>query len=304
MEIRRRLIQVIPSGRIMLAFCLLPLFVVFLAPAAAWGGDFTSGLLWRIEAAGVTPSHLFGTIHSEDERVVTLAAPVREAFDDASSVTLEITMDPAALITASLAMMLTDGRTLKDIVGDALYQKTVRALADYSVPEMMAAQLKPWAAATTLSMPKPATGLVLDMALYQEAVAAGKPVDGLETVDEQLKVFDDMEERHQTAMLRDAVEHLPEVRAELQALLEAWLDRDLAGLETIGEKSMQRADEEFIKMFEQNLIVNRNHRMAERMQERLKKGGAFIAVGALHLPGEDGLLNLLEKRGYRVTRVW
>ena len=304
MDIRRRLIDC--RLRVRYAGVLLALIAlaVWMHPPDALGGDFTRGLLWRIEAADAEPSYLFGTIHSEDARVLALAPPVRQAFDGAHRICLEITLDAATLVTTSLAMMLTDGRTLKDIVGDDLYQKTVAALADYAVPEMVTAQLKPWAAATTLIMPKPVTGVVLDTAFYRDGVAAGKPVEGLETVAEQLQVFENVEERHQVTLLRDTVEHLPEVRADYEALLAAWLDRDLDRLVAIGDASLQRTDDDFFKSFKRTLIVDRNHRMDERMQPYLKTGGAFIAVGALHLPGKEGLLNLLEKRGYKVVRVW
>jgi len=283
---------------------LLVSFVAMPAPSA-FGGDFSRGLLWRIEPAGGEPSYLFGTIHSEDARVLALAPPVRQAFDGARQVCLEIPMDPVTLVKTSVAMMLTDdSRTLKDIVGDDLYRKTVQALADYAIPEIVAERLKPWAAATTLTLPRPMTGKVLDSTFYEDGVAAGKAVDGLETIDEQLQVFENIKESDQVAMLRDTVDHLSDVREEYDAMLSAWLDRDLDKLVALGEASLQRTDGDFFKDFERILITSRNHRMDERMQPYLKTGGAFVAVGALHLPGGEGLLNLLEKRGYSVVRVW
>lgn len=300
MDIWRRLFDCVRRARLPVAALLATLA---LHPAVA-GGDFSRGLLWRVDVGTAAPSYLFGTIHAEDARVVTLAQPVQAAFDESRQVVLELVLDGETLVAASVAMLLTDGRTLKDIVGQDLYAKTLVALEAYAVPEPVAARLKPWAVATTLVMPKPVTGIVLDSALYQAALAAGKPVEGLESAEEQLRVFDDLEERHQITMLRDAVDHAAENRVEFDALLDAWLERDLAGMIGLGDTSLQRVDDEFVETFERTLILERNHRMDERLQPYLKAGGAFIAVGALHLPGDDGLLRLLEQRGYRITRVW
>ena len=87
-------------------------------------------------------------------------------------------------------------------------------------------------------------------------------------------------------------------------LLAAYKQRDLGGLMTLNETSMKTGDQRLAEEFQQNLIVDRNHRMVERMREYLQQGSAFVAVGALHLPGEEGLLNLLEQQGYTVRRVY
>ena len=90
----------------------------------------------------------------------------------------------------------------------------------------------------------------------------------------------------------------------MQQLLTAWKQRDLARLVEINEAELAVGGEQFAADFQNRLVVHRNHLMAERMQPYLKQGKAFIAVGALHLPGETGLLNLLEQRGYTVRVVY
>ncbi|UCE88321.1 MAG: TraB/GumN family protein [Pseudomonadota bacterium] len=67
---------------------------------------------------------------------------------------------------------------------------------------------------------------------------------------------------------------------------------------------MEQSDPEIAELFTRRFIVERNRLMLERMQPRLREGNAFIAVGALHLPGEQGLLRLLERRGYRVKAIY
>ena len=140
--------------------------------------------------------------------------------------------------------------------------------------------------------------------LYQNALQQGKVVHGLETIQEQLNVFESLSEADQISMLEEAVENFPDLDAMYADLLDAYKQRDLAGLMALNEASMKAGDPQLADEFQQRLIIDRNHRMSERMQQYLQQGKVFVAVGALHLPGEDGLLNLLEQQGYTVRRVY
>jgi hypothetical protein len=163
--------------------------------------------------------------------------------------------------------------------------------------------MKPWAAATALSMPVPETGRVLDVVLFQRAQQAGKPLHGLETIAEQLEVFDGLPLEDQVGLLRDAVEQVDGLDAMLAELLAAYKRQDLAAMMAINEAAMAAGDQRLAGEFQRRLIVDRNHRMAERMEPWLNQGGAFVAVGALHLPGEQGIVSLLRQRGYSVRAV-
>jgi uncharacterized protein len=131
-----------------------------------------------------------------------------------------------------------------------------------------------------------------------------KKVYGLETIQEQLALFDSMPEVDQVTLLKDALDRFPELDALHAELLAVYRQRDLDGLLAINKASMQTGDVRFACEFQRRVIDERNHRMAERMQPYLQQGKAFVAVGALHLPGDEGLLNLLEQQGYTVSRVY
>ena len=133
------------------------------------------------------------------------------------------------------------------------------------------------------------------MKLYQEALAAGKQVDGLETAAEQLGVFDGMDEKLQIKMLQETLDQLPKIKGMYRELVEVYLQRDLAKMVALNDRYMDMSDRNLAEQFNQRVIIDRNHRMAERMESRLIKGNVFVAVGALHLPGKEGLLALLEK---------
>lgn len=266
--------------------------------------DRSHGLLWELSKTGQQPAYLFGTIHSEDPAVVELPATVKQAFDASNSVVLEMLLDTDTMRYSSTAMLMLDGRSLSDMIGMPLYKKVSAAIASRGIPELVLNRMKPWAAAVTLSTPALETGQILDLVLYQDALQQDKAVYGLETVREQLDLFDSMSESDQVTLLRDAVDKFPELDALHAELLEVYKQRDLEGLLAINETSMQAEDQRLAKEFQRRVIDDRNHRMAERMQPYLRQGKAFVAVGALHLPGEQGLLNLLEQQGYTVRRVY
>ena len=270
------------------------LFCLFISLAQA-GTDKSRGLLWELSKPGIPASYLFGTLHSEDPDVVQLAAPVQKVFDAAQAVVIEVLFDMEAMRLSSTAMLMMDGRSLKDIVGESLFAEAAAAMQVRGMPEMLTMHMQPWAVAVSLSTPVPETGQVLDMVLYQRALQLGKPVYGLETIQEQLGVFTSMPLGDQVMLLRNAVEHFHEIDALYAELLTAWKQRDLARLVEINEAELADGGEQFAADFQKRLVVHRNHLMAERMQPYLKQGGAFIAVGALHLPGVTGLLTLLER---------
>jgi uncharacterized protein YbaP (TraB family) len=266
--------------------------------------DKNYGLLWEVSKPGSEAAYLFGTIHSEDPEVLKLAQPVQQAIDRSDTVVLEMLLDVEAMMYSSVAMLMPDGRVLSGIIGEPLFQQTALAIQSRGIPEIVLERMKPWAAAVTLSMPASKTGQVLDMMLYQDALQQGKVVHGLETIQEQLNVFESLSEADQISMLEEAVENFPDLDAMYADLLDAYKQRDLAGLMALNEASMKAGDPQLADEFQQRLIIDRNHRMSERMQQYLRQGKVFVAVGALHLPGEDGLLNLLEQQGYTVRRLY
>ena len=268
-----------------------------------WAAE-EQGILWRIDGAATQPSYLLGTIHSDDARITTLPVTIANIFQQADSFSGEIDMDLPNLMQASQATLLPEGESLQQLLDATLYQQTVRLLAAYGMPELVVQRMKPWAAAATLSLPRPQTGVFLDMLLYMQAAAQGKRVYGLETVSEQVGAMESMPRDLQISMLRDAVAQHDQLDQIIEALINAYLQRDLNALELISDKAMQQGDRRVAELFTSQVVVNRNRRMLERMQPRLREGNAFIAVGALHLPGKDGLLTLLRNKGYRVSPVY
>lgn len=261
------------------------------------------GLLWKIEAAGVKPSYVFGTIHSDDARVTALPAEVTRALDTSNRFIMEALIDADGLALMAQAMFFNDGRTLEQVAGKELYADSVKALTARGLPTLGVENEKPWAVMMTLSMPPPKTGEYLDLILETRATRENKAVSGLETMQEQIAVFNDLPMPDQIALLKEAVHTQQDFAKEFEALIQAYLARDLTTLAEISSQHEPDEDQMY-RAITDRLLTKRNIRMAERMAPTLREGHAFIAVGAAHLPGENGLLNLIEKAGYRVTPVF
>jgi hypothetical protein len=274
------------------------------APPAAGAARFDKGILWKIESPGAVPSYLFGTIHISDRRVTLLPCPVKQHFDGAASYTMEVIASGAGLVSMTEAMFFNDDRSLDQVLDRELYAQTVEVLRDQGISAEGIRKMKPWAVIVTLSMPTPnSSGLFLDLALQIQAVLQDKPTYGLESLDEQIAVFDDLSLDHQVSLLRETIRNHRGLATQLEELTLAYLDRDLARISAI-ESRNRPADDRAYRVLMERLLDRRNRVMAERMVPRLKEGNAFIAVGALHLPGEAGLLELLSQAGYKLSPVY
>lgn len=258
-------------------------------------------LCTAVRAPGGAVSFVYGTVHMDDARLYALPAGADAAFDSARVVLLEAELDPAALAGAARFVYYQDGTTLKATVGDALYQGAVATSRTHGLPEAALEHMKPWAVASALATPLPSGRPVLDQVLQMRALEQGKRVVGLETVEEQLTIFDAMPSAVQKDMLEEAVRHY-ESFAELRSrLLEAFLARDLDAVSDLARESLAAGSSALREVFERDIIDARNARMTERAKPMLVAGGAFMAVGAMHLPGPEGILARLERAGFTLA---
>jgi hypothetical protein len=140
--------------------------------------------------------------------------------------------------------------------------------------------------------------------LQHQAQAAGKQVVALETVDEQLQVFDGLPQADQLALLSATLETGADAGRYAAIMRNLYLTRNLRGLLQIFSVATDKQSLAAMEHARTRLLDDRNKRMVERMTKLLQKGDAFVAVGAAHLPGDAGVLNLLAQAGWTVTRVY
>ena len=268
-------------------------------PSVSYG----RGLLFKVYKGGGAPSHVFGTIHVGDERVTQLPAAVSAALKQSRQFVMEVALDGNGMLGFLDRMFYQDGKRLVDQIGPEMFSKTALLLSRHGLPEEFANQMKPWAAYMMLTLPPGDNSAPLDLVLMQQAAEQNIPVNGLETMEEQAEVFDALKPADQVALLKDTVCHYETVQRELSELVAHYLDRDLAWVMAQARRYQKRGEGAYTRFMDE-LLWMRNQRMVDRMLPKLKEGQAFIAIGALHLPGSRGVLALLEQKGYRVSVVY
>jgi uncharacterized protein YbaP (TraB family) len=266
---------------------------------------FDRGRLFRIERAGTPASYVYGTLHSNDARVATLPPAVTAALDASRSAAFETLLLDADVDAFLAAARYDDGRRLVDEVGPATLARIREALGADAPDTAVLAATKPWAVLLMLAQPRRDGPVALDELLKIEARSRRLAVFGLELPDEQVASLDAVPLPSQLALVEWALATRERRSADLEAATRAWLAGDLAKLRALADApaASDRALAPHFAALTKHLITDRNVLMAHRLHLPLARGRVFVAVGALHLQGRDGLLALIAKQGYRVTRV-
>lgn len=267
---------------------------------------FQRGLLWRVTHKKTAANHVYGTIHVADARLEALPRPVQKAFDAAKSLMLEFVPDRYARERFLDAALFHDRQTLEEKIGAEDFERAVRYLAPIGLQREFINKLKPWGVLLNLRNPGGQEGSSLDGRLVQLARARRMPVDQIEDVEEQIFTFDEFPMDSQVALLKHSLIHESELRELAGRTLEAYLAGDLAAIWRLRQEFVARYPDiaGHQAVMTKRVVHDRSVVMAHRMQRQLRRGDAFIALGALHLYGEKGVLALLEGDGYRATRVF
>lgn len=271
-------------------------------------------LLWKVEKRGVAASHLFGTIHLSDDRILAMTERAKAALDAAERVVLEIAdLGPAAMATAIARnrqlLVSPDGQSLMTALNGDEARKARDAVEQAGVPGDALAQLRPWVVTMLMALGpcerrRMAGGRVaLDSAIAQRARSRGVQVLGLETLDDQLQAMASVPEDHQITMLRAGLALADRTEDLMETMVRLYLDRKIAHVWPLQAELWTSAGfgAEALASFREALLTRRNTRMLEAAAPLLAKGRSFIAVGALHLSGQDGLVQLLREQGWQVT---
>ena len=263
--------------------------------------------MWQVE--GETNSiYLLGSIHLLREKDHPLPAVVDRAYEDADVIIMELDMDdldPAYTQAAfSRAGVMTDGTTLAQLMGEALFAEAQAAAAVIDIPLDMLAQSEPWLAAMTVELMmlyrigfNPMLGV--EMTMVNRATADGKPIEGLETVDEQLAFLDGLPLEAQREMLLQTLEQSAAIGEYIDGMIDAWHQGDTAALEEQLLTSIEAQPE-----LHEALLVSRNQRWVETITDWLDDEDDYlVVVGALHLVGDDGVPALLADKGIGIQQL-
>lgn len=282
---------------------------------------FGDSLLYKLEKEGVEPSYLFGTMHLTDPRVISIPKQAQEAIDSSDVVAIESVeiLDPAKAQLALMAkpeltMFVGDDR-LSNYLSEDDKKILSEGLAERGMQLALIDRMKPWLLNGMLALPqcelsrKQAGEPFLDIALAQNAEKAGKELVGLETIVEQIDAMASLPMDLHVQGLIDTVSLGDLTEDVIETMIVLYTEGKTATvwplLRVVGEKYGREdaQDPSGYAEFEEVMVNTRNVTMLNRSLPLLEKGKAFIAVGALHLPGKKGLARLYEKAGYTVTAV-
>jgi uncharacterized protein YbaP (TraB family) len=284
----------------------LAALAVLFAPAAyAQEVKDSDPAIWVVRDDDTT-IYLFGTIHALKPGLSWFDEAVKDAFDKSDEVMLEMVQPDAATLQGLVVKLALNpaGPTITELLPEDKRAPYVAAMTAAGVPPQMFENFDPWLPAVTLaavSLPKhgyqPDQGA--EQVITAAAKAAGKPVRGLETAEQQLGFFDGLPQPLQVEFLVQTIDGLDKMGTTLDSMLAKWSDGDPDGLGKLMNDEMDDTPE-----LASVLLFQRNERWADWISERMKTPGTvFIAVGAGHLAGQDSVQSYLSKRGLTAERI-
>ncbi len=263
---------------------------------------YTDALLWKITRPDLPPSYIFGTIHVSDPRVLSIPEPVIAAIRQSSSFAMEAIPEAGELLALQQLMFYSDGSRLSDWLDEYQYRQAVEILNNYNMSDELIIRLKPWAAYLTMNYPVN-NNLPLDLLLLEMARQREMNIIGLETISEQLSAFTGLAHEEQIRILLDTLCNYDLVLHGFEEMIALYLKRDLKGLYAFSHRHSFPDDDVYDRLLKK-LLIDRNHTMVRRLDELLQTGGAFVAIGALHLSGQEGVLALLNRAGYGIEALY
>jgi uncharacterized protein len=285
---------------------LIPLFVFIVCACAITAhADDTHHSLWRVQGKH-NNVYLLGSMHILPSTEV-LPDVMDHAYANAKHLVMEIDMDdldPMATATTTMQLgMLPEGKSLQDMLSSADSAQLTKATQEMGIDPIMLSRFRPWLTAITLSqltlMKKgmnPQDGV--EARFTARAGQDHKDIVGLETLEEQLHLFADLSDSEQVAFLMYTLSDLQHTDTDIAVMLDAWRHGDSKALTSTTEKDFAK----FPKLF-RTLTADRNHRWIAPLEKLLQgEDDSLVIVGALHLVGKEGVVELLKQRGYRVEQ--
>mgnify|MGYP000574906255 FL=1 len=264
--------------------------------------------LFKVEKNG-TSSYLFGTVHVGDPSMKGLPEKVTKAIDQSEQVVVEVDISkltPLQMQQRSMPfMMLKDGKTLQTELSKQNYNKLKDYFAKKSIDIAMFNGLKPWAVMVTMMQIEfQNAGFSDQTGIDKQVLAYAKKqnitIGELETLEQQLQMFDGMA-LLSNEMIEETFEQLADINTYFIKLVNAWKNGDMDTLTEYYNMSFDESN--YGEISEQVMLVNRNNKWVEQLVPRLTNEKLFIAVGALHLPEQHGLIKQLTDAGFTITRL-
>ena len=259
--------------------------------------------LWQVSDADTT-IYLFGTVHALPEGKAWFDGRIERAFAASGEMVTEVDLSNPAASAAAMqgAGTLAEGPSLRELMTPDDRQQFEAAVSGLGLPVASFDTLEPWMAALTLSLlPLLQQGYQIESGVEMQlsAQATGKQRGALETIAQQIELFDGMPMDAQLTYLDKTVEAMPDAKRSLDAMIAEWIEGDA---ETLAALVNAEVDDPALY---RRLLTGRNASWAQWIEQRLQQPGTvFVAVGAGHLAGAGSVQDQLAGRGLKVERVW
>ena len=258
-------------------------------------------LLWQVSGNGLKhPSFLFGTFHLLCKDDIHFSDPLKEAVKVSNEVYMELDMDdPSTLLSGMLYMNMQDGKKLSDLYTPEEYKKLETYFTDsLNTPMIMFQRAKPYFLVALLypKMMDCSSPSGVEEELLKIAKENKKEIKGLETMQFQASVFDSIPYEWQAKELLKNIDSFSTYKNEFDEMIELYKNQELDSMQNMVGASEFGSDK-----YEDILLKDRNKKWVNELSEIMKNESVFVAVGAGHLSGDNGLINLLKKDGYIVT---
>ena len=263
-----------------------------------------NSLFWKIYGNNLKDtSFIYGTMHTQDERVFKFKDGVLNEFKKAKIYAMELNLDSINQAELMQGLVMDSSASLKTLLSKEEYLEVSTYFSDsLGVSLFFFDKIQPIYTAQMISIKELGSQKKAALAMYFHSMAKNqnKKIIGLEKMEEQLNAFKSFPYEIQAKELVKAVKEAGKFQSkELEKILELYVKEDLDSLLIL---TQQNSDEDslYTKIINDVLLVSRNHNMTKRSEKYLKENSVFIAVGAAHLPGKKGIINLLRKKGYLV----
>jgi uncharacterized protein YbaP (TraB family) len=281
----------------------LILLALLVVTPLAHGQPAGNALLWKISGNGLEkPSYLYGTFHLLCPEQLQLQEILKKALSESDRLVLELDFDnPEVMTTVQKGMVFLDGTSARDYLSEEEYDLVASFFTtQLQVPFDQISFVKPFfLSAMSLFFYLDCQPESLEMKLTELAGGYQIEVQGIETVEEQLGFIEDIPLEDQKKMLLEVVESREEMKAMTDQMVQTYLKGDLDGLQSILDEYMSG---EYAEMNE-GLVTGRNKSWISKIEELARESPSFIAVGAGHLPGKEGVIQLLKSSGFTVEIV-
>tara|TARA_B110000438_G_scaffold262764_1_gene274302 strand:+ start:252 stop:1118 length:867 start_codon:yes stop_codon:yes gene_type:complete len=261
------------------------------------------GLFWKVYGNNLSDtSYLYGTMHTQDERVFQFKDGVLDAFNSSKIYAMELNVDSINHAALLQELIMDSSASLKTLLSDSNYNLVDQYFRDsLAISLFLFEKISPIYTAQLIAMKDLGKQQkdALDLFFHNEAKKQGKKIIGLEKMSEQINAINSIPYKNQAEELVNAVNKAKNSKQnELETLIAFYVQGDLDTL--LALTTQNNTNNEINTIIETVFILKRNQNMAERCEKYLKENSTFIAIGAAHLPGENGVIELLRKKGYKV----